>query len=947
MSWKRRFGKILGAVLSIGAVIAGAVFGGPAAAALGLTAMFGATAGAAIAGTLIATAISIGGGALLGLNKPQDVAASLGTSYAAQSREILGNKTGTSAPIPVIYGTRRVGGTVVYMATTGASNQHLHFILALCEGTISAINTVYLDDKASTSARFSGHVRINKHLGSDGQTADADAVAELSGWTTDHRLRGVAYLYVRLTYNQDAFTAIPTITADVDGRTLYDPRSATTAHSHNPVLAIRDYLTNTRYGRGIPSAMIDDTFNAAEADFCDQSVTIAGASVTRYTCDGVVDTSQTSMAIMEKMLSACRGMLVFTAGKYRVVIDRERTPSSFAFTEANIVGAWQIALGDKRNTFNRIRADFFNPATNWQPDIAVVDSTVLRALDNGLLLEREIELPFTAHAGRAAMIAAICLNQSRQQITATFTATIAGLRCEVGDVVPITHTTPGWAAKNFLILGIGLKNNDEVTVTAREYDATVYDYGTIAAANTAPDTTLPDPFSVSPPTNLTVAESLYVTRDGAGVKCQVALAWTAAAETFVTHYQVEYKLDSAATWTVAGSTTAAAITLFDFDPARYGFRVKTVNTFGVSSAWCQHTQEIFALTATPADISNLSLQVINNQAHLSWNQSADVDVRIGGKIRIRHSAAGSPSWSSALDIGPAVPGSATSVVLPALSGTYLVKAVDSTGKESATAATVTTSVPNIVTMNAVATSTQPTAFAGAKTGMAAVDNVLKLNGSVDIDDIFDDIDDLDDWDGAGGLEVSGVYEFDAAVDLGAVHTSRVTAAIEALCYEITDLIDSRAGNVDDYKDWDDNAFSDIVLALYVATTDDDPAGAPSWSAWRQFVVGDYTCRGYKFKLTVATGATTHQVAVSALAVTVDVPDRVQSAHGVTVPVTGLAVSYAAGFYATPALGITIQDAATGDYPVISGAGASGFSVTIRNAAGAAVERQIDYMAKGY
>jgi hypothetical protein len=43
------------------------------------------------------------------------------------------------------------------------------------------------------------------------------------------------------------------ITADIDGRTLYDPRTGLTAFSRNPALAIRDYLTNTRYGRGVPS----------------------------------------------------------------------------------------------------------------------------------------------------------------------------------------------------------------------------------------------------------------------------------------------------------------------------------------------------------------------------------------------------------------------------------------------------------------------------------------------------------------------------------------------------------------------------------------------------------------------------------------------------------------------------------------------------------------------
>jgi len=927
------------AIVSICAMVAGAVIAqsGIVIAAIGAT-------GALVAGVVASALVAYAASSLLGLNRQADIAL---PSFDNVSKNILANKPSAAAAIPVVYGSRRVGGTIVNMAVTGAENEFLHIFLVLCEGPVSAINTVYLDDVASESFRYPGYVRINKHLGADDQVADADAVAELADWGDNHRLRGVAYLYVRLQYHYKAWFSIPTITADIDGRTLYDPRDASTAFSNNPVLAIRDYLTNTRYGRGIAEAAIDDTYNEDETDHCDDTVTVASQAITRYTCDGVVDTSQTSMAIVEKLLSACRGMLVFTGGKYRVVIDRERTPIAFAFTESNIVGAWNIDLGAKRDSFNRIRAQFFNPATNWQPDFATVDSAALRVLDNGLLLERQIELPFTAHAGRAAMIAAICVNQSRQMIGVRFTSTIAGTRCEVGDVVPITHSTPGWAAKNFLILGVTLKNNDEVEITAREYDATVYDHGTIAAVNTAPDTVLPDVYNVAPPTDLVVTEQLYTTREGAGVKCRLTLSWTAAADSFVVSYQVEWRLTSDTDFVVAGTTSANEFTLYDFAPGTYVFQVKSINTLGFFSEYCQHTQEIFGLDAAPSAITGLSLQVINNQVHLSWDQSVDLDVRIGGRIRVRYSAAGTPTWTSAMDIGPAVPGSATSTVLPNLNGTYFVKAVDSVGLESATATSLTTTVPNLVSLNTIVTSTQDPGFAGAKTDMVAVDNILKLDSSVLIDDLADDVDDWERWDGGGALETSGQYEFAAAVDLGAVYNSRISVGITCSCYEITDLVDTRAGNVDDFPDWDDNAFSDIDILMYVATTDDDPAGAAVWSDWRQFFVGDHTCRGYKFKLVVATGADTHQVEVSVLRVTVDMPDRVQSQRDLTVPVTGLAVTFPAAYYATPAIGVTIQNPAAGDHAVISAATATGFSVTVKDSGESAVERKIDYLSKGY
>jgi predicted phage tail protein len=353
------------------------------------------------------------------------------------------------------------------------------------------------------------------HTGADDQPADEELVEAVSEWTTAHRLRGTAYLYTRLKYDQDVFPGgVPTITALVNGRKVYDPRDTSTAFSNNPALCIRDYLTNTRYGRGIDSSLIDDTSFSAAANYCDETVTIGGQSVARYTCDGVVDTGRTSLENIKELLTACRGFLIFSGGKYKLVIDKPET-ATFTFNEDNIVGGWAIGLGNKQNTFNRVRINYYNPDRDWQADVSAVESTALRTIDNGLLLEREIELPYTASEPRAKAIATMALNQSRQQVSCEFTATIEGMRCEVGDVVYISHKTPGWdtlnsgAGKKFRVIEIALQSTDEVQVKAIEYDETVYDFGTIPASDPTPNTNLPDPSFVVAPTNLTFTETLY------------------------------------------------------------------------------------------------------------------------------------------------------------------------------------------------------------------------------------------------------------------------------------------------------------------------------------------------------------------------------------------------------------------------------------------------------
>jgi hypothetical protein len=92
---------------------------------------------------------------------------------------------------------------------------------------------------------------------------------------------------------------------------------------------------------------------------------------------------------------------------------------------------------------------------------------------------------------------------------------------------------------------------------------------------------------------------------------------------------------------------------------------------------------------------------------------------------------------------------------------------------------------------------------------------------------------------------------------------------------------------------------------------------------------------------------THNIAVTGLSVTVDMPDRTEAGEDIASGAGAYAVTYVLPFMVPPALGITAQDMATGDYYSITGKTAAGFSITFRNAAGTAISRTFDYFARGY
>lgn len=790
----------------------------------------------------------------------------------AAARGMLLNTAGTVDPIPVLYGTRRIGGTRCLTEVSGADNTYLHIVLAHCEGEVDGFDAVYFDGTVSTDARFAGAFTLEHFTGADAQAASSSLVAALPAkWTTAHKLSGVAYTVARLTFNQDVWHGVPVITADIRGRKVFDPRDSTTAWSANPALCLRDYLTNARYGRGIAEASIDDATIIAAANYCDASITTPAGTQPRYTCNGLVDTSKSSIENVRALLTCMRGMLVFSGGKHKLVLDKADT-AAFTFTEDTIVGAWNIALGNKRGRFNRVRANWTNPDNEWQPDIALAESAAYRVIDNALMLESKIDLPFTTDAYEAQMLGQRHLKQSRFGTIASFRATIAGLGCEVGDIVNITHDTPGWIDKAFRVVRIGLLSSDEVEVTAVEYDDSVYVAEPLTTPRVSVATNLPDPYTVAAPGTPDVAETLFETTGSAGVKARATMSWAAVVDAFVRDYLPEYRAMSpvAGAWVVLPASAALAIDINDIAPGQYEFRVRARNSAGVSSAYsATRAKEILGLTAPPADITGLGIQAAGGLAILTFALHPDLDVRQGGAIRARHSPSLSgATWETSTGIGEAGAGTATVLVLPLKAGTYLLKAEDSGGRPSVTAASISTKQATALAWSTLSSVQEDDDFLGTHSS-TYVDGVDLQLGSDTLFDAatgtFDDAAGLFDY--FGGVAAAGTYDFAAGMDLGVVSRVRLTSLIAASAVNVSTSFDETAGLFDDAAGLFDGTEGAPVDAWVEAReTDDDPAGTPTWSTWKRLDAAEFVARGFDFRARLTSGDLNYTIKITQLRV---------------------------------------------------------------------------------
>jgi len=528
-------------------------------------------------------------------------------SIAGANRGYQTTAIGTALDHQIIYGKMRVGGARIYDEATGDTNEYLHRIIAVAGHEITSFDRIYINDSyvdfgdideggnvstvtdadGSSSDRYDGHLRINFHLGSPDQTVDTDLETESAHWTNTCRLRGIAYMYIRMKYNADVYPdGIPEFTAVVKGKKVYDPRTSTTAYTDNPALCLRDYLTAS-YGVAEDTANIDDALVTTAANVCDQTNTIAGT--TRYTCNGSFTTSVTPYDMINNMLTSMDGSLWYAQGSWRMKPAYWTAPV-LDLNEDDLRSNISVSTRhSRRNNFNTVKGTFRGEESNWQTtDYPQVNSPAAITADNEQVSTADVDLPFTDNSIEARRIARISLDRNRQQLVVSASFGLKTLQVQVGDNIRLTNSRFGWTNKEFEVVSWNFGLTDgldlQTQMTLRETAESVYDEVDDGEAYERDNTTLPDPFSGLAVTNLVVSGGGRTQGDGTFINSAI-LSWTAATSSFVSHYDIEWKAlsDSSYSSTTTPNTTIELSPLVD--NIEYIFRVRAVSINGVKGAF--------------------------------------------------------------------------------------------------------------------------------------------------------------------------------------------------------------------------------------------------------------------------------------------------------------------------------------------------------------------------
>jgi len=466
-----------------------------------------------------------------------------------------------------------------------------------------------------------------------------------------------------------------------------------------------------------------------------------------------------------------------------------------------------------------------------------------------------------------------------------------------------------------------------------------------------------------PPSNLSAIETIVPINNQAVSK--IFLSWQPI--NGVIEYQVNYRYEN-------GNFVSEKVSRPDFQIINsqlgtYEFQVFSYNVNGQLSATSNDlTFEAVGKTAVPQDVTNLTIEPVNDQfVRIRFDKATDVDVTHGGNVVVRHSSKtdGTGTFTNSVDLIPALPGSVSESLIPAIDGEVILKFRDDGGRLSDGEASIIVTSPDPLPKLTVIQDREDTdspPFAGTKSDCFFSDEVngLVLGSTTTLDSVSD-FDLIGNLDFLGAVDqTGGTYDFANVLDLGGKQPLKLKRHMVTQGFYPADLIDSRTANIDTWTNFDAATAFDVNARLLVATTDDDPSsGSATFSSFQPFANGTYVGRGFKFRAELTTNDPAQSIEIDQLGYTAELERRTETVNSLIASGTSTkAITFTNTFFTgtsdlggsttayLPTIGIVIENAQSGDFFSLSNISGTGFSIDIKNGS-SFVNRNFKYTAVGF
>jgi predicted phage tail protein len=777
-------------------------------------------------------------------------------------------------------------------------------------------------------------------------------------------------------------------------------------YTNNPAWCLNDMVLNNRYGAGdfIKSGDIDKWELYQIAKWCDERVDDGqGGTEPRWVCNAVISTQYEAFDLINTMASVFRGQPYWGGGQLVPVADR---PSDIGgqYSNANVVnGAFTYSTADVRARHNQVAVKWYDQTNLGEPRLAIVEDADSIS-KYGVQKTDLVGFGCTTESQAIRVGKWLLYTDSYEGETVSFQTGLEAAWCRPGNIIQIADVNVGGSRRGGRLVDI---DDNQATLDSTVFFKDDEDYyiscvrpsGIVETIHCSPvggNTTnivhLNHPFGTLPvrdsiwviassdlePTLWRVVGAKLIDTDKYEVNAVhhdknkwayvekgrklssrdisnigaigainslkatdylIALSPTSIGSRMIiswqsnaTSFDLAYRPSDGGNWIrVQVDQTSHDVEAFEGD---YDIWVTPKNSIGRRGKTTKITYTVVGKTAPPLPPANFRIQVINGVAMFQWAPSTEIDVIIGGSFEMRYSprTAGA-TWAGANKILTSIPGTATTVEVPYRPGTYYLRTRDIEGLMSPTPAVIVTNLPDYNVHAYVKICEQPT-WAGTHAGTV----VLMPQQWLIIAD----------------PNLEAFYTFINKIDMGGVFPVRLTVDMLAFPYwEGSTFIDDRDDLVDDWQDWD-NAENDGdgMVTIQVSQTDHDPATAVEgdWTPYTQFIAGEYSGWGFRFKAWLA-APEGQNMAIEELCILADITGKAaQGADVVWIPVKmRITFPTTIKFFNIPSVNVTIQNALQGDYYVITKGSKTYFDIEIRDKTNAIVtgSRTFDWIATGY
>ena len=301
------------------------------------------------------------------------------------------------------------------------------------------------------------------------------------------------YMAVHQIYDskENRNTQLQNIVIEMKGKlmrtiSVYDDVSyvgSVTEYSANPANIVMDMMEN---GLEI-NAQLGGTFvpyqgyhsvNNYDLDSFNTAQNILNAR--GWSCNLAIMVQSNIQSHINDVLATCRGQIVHSNGKWKMIVDDKNQTSIATLSEDSIINnSLSVSMKGSSELANKI-----NPNDEWLSAQVEIEDTDLQTLD-GQTLIKTLDIKGCTNTAQAEVLAEIALNSMRYSeatdgtrikqtpLSVSFATTVKNAHLEVGDVISIDHDLLDRVRK-FVILSVETDQSGLIQIVAREYCETHY-----------------------------------------------------------------------------------------------------------------------------------------------------------------------------------------------------------------------------------------------------------------------------------------------------------------------------------------------------------------------------------------------------------------------------------------------------------------------------------------